>query len=87
MVHNGIEVAPAFKLSLPVGNGGERSYHKEWSTDPIRFLGREKKEKIINPTRVSYRGGREALGFSPLITIKAELVIIFFVVGPSMAIH
>ena len=33
MVDDQIEVTPSLKLSLPVGDGGERSNHQEGATD------------------------------------------------------
>lgn len=36
VIHHHVELSPRPELSLPVGNGGERSDDQEWSMDPLQ---------------------------------------------------
>lgn len=35
MIHYDIHIGPAFELSLPIRDSGQRSYDQEWSTNPV----------------------------------------------------
>ena len=53
MVDYNVEVSPSLKLSLPVGNGGQRSNDKKWATNPS-FLSNISTSNTVKITTTVY---------------------------------